>query len=241
MNSEMRNIYIISGSILLGSLMISLSLIYSAGGGRPAKEVAQLGTQLEKSGQQDNDNSNSSVMQLRPGDVILGRKDAPVTFIEYGDFQCPFCGRLFSQVKPNLVKDYINQGKVKMIYRNFAFLGPESFAAAEAAECAKEQDGFWAYHDLLFEEEIKDGRENNGNLNREFFIKLAERAGLSKSKFITCLDSKKYSDKIIKDSDQARRDGVNSTPTVFINGRLIRGALPYSQFRAVIDDILNQG
>jgi protein-disulfide isomerase len=107
-------------------------------------------------------------------DVILGDTKAPVTVIEYGDYQCPFCARFFTDVEPLLREQYIKTGKVRMIFRNYPFLGNESIAAAEAAECAKDQGKFWDFHDALYTAEHQDGRENNGNLTNQAFYQLAD-------------------------------------------------------------------
>jgi|SRR3989344_403375 len=119
-----------------------------------------------------------STKEIFPRDVILGDPKAPVTLIEYGDYQCPFCSRFFKDTEPLIRKNYIETGKVKMVFRNFQFLGSESVNAAQAAECAKDQGKFWVYHDALYAAELEDGRENNGNLKRELFIDLAKSAGL---------------------------------------------------------------
>lgn len=112
-------------------------------------------------------------------DVILGDSNAPVTVIEYGDYQCPFCARFFIDVEPLIRQKYIETGKVKMIFRNYAFLGPESPAAAEAAECAKDQGQYWAYHDALYAAEHQDGQERNGNLNKDLFETIAQSLKLN--------------------------------------------------------------
>ncbi|MCL4354276.1 DsbA family protein, partial [Patescibacteria group bacterium] len=82
---------------------------------------------------------------------IKGDKNAKVTVVEFADFRCPFCERFFTDVEPQLIKDYVNTGKVKLAYRHFAFLGPASVVAANASECANEQNKFWDMHDYLFE------------------------------------------------------------------------------------------
>ncbi len=119
---------------------------------------------------------------LSDRDVILGDPNAPVTIIEYGDYQCPFCARFYTDVEQFIRDEYIASGKVKMVFRNYAFLGPESVAAAEAAECAKDQGKFWEYHDQLYEAENKDGREHNGNLAKDLFVQISEELGLTKKK-----------------------------------------------------------
>lgn len=171
-------------------------------------------------------------------DVILGDPSAPVTIIEYGDFQCPFCARFFEQTEPVLIENYVKTGKAKLVYRDFAFLGPESTAAAEAAECAKDQGKFWAYHDALYEVEILDGTEHNGNLNRDLFIRLAKNLDLDESSFVACVDEQKYAAAVTESTQNAQLAGVNSTPTIFVNDRKIIGAQPYATFAAIIDSLL---
>ena len=229
-NKEKRD-YLLPASILVAAILISGSIIYlvgsKSGGGVGAKDTGELAAIKE-----------TAPLKTSDRDVILGDPKAPVTLIEFGDYQCPFCGRFFEQVEIPLRENYIKPGKVKMVFRNFQFLGPESIAAAEAAECAKDQKQFWAFHDALYETEIKDGRENNGNLNKDLFLKLADELKLDHSAFASSFDSKKYVGQVEKDTDNAKALGVNSTPTTFVNSQKLVGALPYAQFKAAIDSIL---
>jgi protein-disulfide isomerase len=111
----------------------------------------------------------SGPLALTSRDVVLGDSNAPVTLIEYGDYQCQFCGVYFQQVEPVLRSQYIDTGKVKMVFRNFQFLSPESVAAAEAAECAKDQDAFWEYHDALY-----TALARKTPFDREIFLEIAQ-------------------------------------------------------------------
>lgn len=211
-------------SILVAALLIAGAVIYSTG----SKNVGQPADVAAVVGQKD----------LADDDVILGDPKAPVTIVEFGDYQCPFCGRFFSQVEPRIREEYIKTGKAKMVYRDFAFLGPESQDAALASQCAAEQGKFWAYHDKLFETEIADGVERNGNLSSVFLKSLASQLGLDVKKFDSCLDSKKYKDEIQKDYDDAVTAGVRGTPTTFINGKLASGAVPYETIQSLIEEAL---
>lgn len=232
MTEEKKYGLTLPASILIASILISGSIIYLVGSqNRPVqpRRVAEDNVPIR---------SFTELLALKERDVILGEPDAPVKFVEYGDYQCPFCGRLFSQVEPLLIENYVRTGKMNMVYRNLAFLGPESQSAAEAAECAKDQGKFWVYHDELFKEEIADGRENNGNLNRELFIALAKKTGMDVAQFTSCFDNGRYSEVVSKETKDAQTFGINSTPTSFVNGEIIQGAQPYAVFQSTIDRYL---
>lgn len=224
-------------SILIAGVMISGSLIYMVGsnssGQKQKSQTIVLGDNPPPS-------PSGELPPVGGRDVILGDAKAPVTLIEYGDYQCPFCGRFFHEVEPPLRDEYIKTGKVKMVFRNFQFLGPESIASGAAAECAKDQSKFWAYRDAIYTAETADGHENSGNLNRDLFLMLAQNAGLDMTTFTSCLDSNKYAERVNKDTADGQTLGVNSTPTVYINGEKVIGAQPYSVFKNVIDIALQK-
>lgn len=161
-----------------------------------------------------------------------GDPNAPVTIIEFADFQCPYCGRHATVTGPQIDREYIQSNKVRLGYWNFAFLGPESNWAAEAAECAADQDKFWEYHDKLFNSQAG---ENQGAFNKDNLKKFAEELGLDTSAFNACLDSGKYAQLIQDDSRAASAMGVSSTPTFVINGQTLLGAQPFEMFKQVID------
>lgn len=222
----------LAASILLAALIVGGAILYSSGG-RGGSGTAQVASPPTTPGE-----GGGGAPVSADDDVALGEPDAPVTLIEWGDYQCPFCAKVFTEVEPKLREEYVRTGKVKMVYRDFAFLGPESEAAALASQCAAEEGKFWAYHDRLFETEIADGRENNGNLSIELMRALATELGLDRSRFDACLDSKKYADEIAKDYQDGVAAGVRGTPATFVNGKLISGAQGYSIFKAAIDEAL---
>lgn len=228
--------YILPVSIIVAALMISGSVVYNASRSNLKADLG--GSDNYNTGNEPADSGVS--LQLNSQDVVLGDLNAPVTLVEYGDFQCPFCGRFFSQTEPAIKEEYVKTGKVKFVYRHFAFLGPESLAAAEASECAKDQGKFWQYHDEIYKEEQRDGEEHNGNLNRDLFLGIAGRLGLNEADFASCFDQKKYANKVQDDLDSARLVGVSATPTNFVNGRKIEGALPFAQFKLVIEQELTK-
>lgn len=165
----------------------------------------------------------------------LGDKNAKITIVEFADFQCPFCRNFLENTLSEVKKDYIDKGKVKFYYRNFAFLGSESTWAAEASECANEQDKFWEFHDYLF---AHQQGENLGTFSKDNLKKFATELGFDTQKFSGCLDSEKYKTNVEKDLAEGRQAGVSGTPATFVNGMLIGGAQPYSNFKAIIDEKL---
>ncbi|MDO8516422.1 MAG: DsbA family protein [bacterium] len=219
-------------SILISAVMVSGAVLYSKGG---LPQVAGVVPSIDPNAPGAVAPAGGVVPTVEKTDVVLGNANAPVTLIEFADYQCPFCGRFFSQVASPLREEYIKTGKVKMVFRNFQFLGPESLAAGAAAECAKDQGKFWEYHDALFSAEIKDAQEHNGNLNRELFVDIASDLKLNANTFAQCVDSKKYDAKIAADTQDAQKYGVNSTPTSFVNGTKVLGAQPYAQFKTMIE------
>lgn len=235
---EKDNSLILPASILFAGIMISGSIIYSNGGiaKNPNNNSANI-----------SGNNNTASLTLSDRDVVLGNEDAAVTVIVYADYQCPFCGKFFTESEGKIRSDYVNAGKVKLVHRNYTFIdrfpgvtGDESHLAAEAAECARDQGKFWDYHDALYVEENKDAKENNGNLNKALFLRLAQNLSLDSGTFEKCIDTRKYKDLIERDSEAANAVGVESTPTVFINGVEIRGAQPYDKFKAAIDRALQE-
>jgi protein-disulfide isomerase len=165
-------------------------------------------------------------------DSVRGNADAPVTIIEFSDYECPFCERFFVQTLPQIEKEYIDTGKVRFVYRDY----PLSFhlnatAAAMAAECAGEQGKYWEYHDALFEHQ---DALDNASLKQH-----ANDLGLDTASFNRCLDSGEMAEEVQKDFQEGMRLGIRGTPTFFINGQRLVGALPYQAFRQVIEQEIN--
>lgn len=166
---------------------------------------------------------------------VLGLADAPVTIVEFSDFQCPFCREFARGAKQRLTEEYIRAGKVKLVYRHFAFLGPESQMAAEASECAREQDRFWDYHDMLF---ANQGRENSGAFAKDKLLGFAQQLSLEMGAFTSCLEGGKYRQKLLEDLQEGQRMGVRGTPAFFIGSQKMEGNQPYERFRTAIEAAL---
>lgn len=159
---------------------------------------------------------------------IRGDFDAPITLVEFSDFECPFCARHLPTLN-RLLNEY--DGKVRLVYKHFPLgFHPNAQKAAEASECAGEQGKFWEYHDKLFENYQDYGLDN--------FKQWAKDLRLNSAKFNDCLDSGKYAQKVKKDAQEGAQKGVNGTPATFVNGQLVSGAVPYEAFKQIIDGLL---
>ena len=161
----------------------------------------------------------------------LGSPDAPVTIVEFADFQCPFCGRFHQTTAKDIIAQYVKTGKARLVYRDFAFLGEESNFASQAARCAGDQGKFWQYHDYLYEHQ--DG-ENKGAFVKDNLKRFARELGLNTGDFNTCLDSEKHKQGVENDTEMGRKAGVTGTPTSFVNGKLVQGAVPFVTFESAI-------
>jgi protein-disulfide isomerase len=166
---------------------------------------------------------------------FTGNPDAPVTLIEFGDFQWPYCGRFAADAGRQINETYVQTGKVRLAFIHFAFLGQESQWAAEASECAAEQNAFWEYHDFLYEHQ---NGENRGAFSQDNLKKFAGQLGLDEEAFGQCLDSGKYTDIVKQEIQMAQQLGVQSTPTFVINGTPVVGAQPFEAFQQVIEAAL---
>ncbi len=168
---------------------------------------------------------------------IRGNKVAKVTIIEFADFRCPYCKMSFSQIEPKLFKDYVNTGKAKFAFRQFVKLGPASEIAANAAECANDQGKFWEIHDYLFQYQPLE--KDVSMYTVENLTVIAGRLGLDTYRFGSCLSKNRDNRRVTGDYKSGEEAGVYGTPTFFINGKMIVGAKPYSEFQTVINQSLN--
>lgn len=164
-------------------------------------------------------------------DKSMGEVDAPVVVVEYGDYQCPACGRFASTVKPKIVEEFVKTGKVRFVFRSFQFIGEESQWAAEAAECANEQGKFWEFYDKLYSSQAG---ENAGAFRKENLEGFAAELGLQTEQFNQCLASGKYTDKVKAETLEAQNLGLRSTPSVLVNGELVERGSQFEMLSAKI-------
>ncbi|HXH06900.1 MAG TPA: DsbA family protein [Vicinamibacterales bacterium] len=184
----------------------------------------------------------SEVVLDLTGAPSRGRTDAPVTLVEFSDFQCPFCARHYRETMPLIERDYIRTGKVRYVFRDFPIesLHPQAPRAHEAAHCAGEQQQYWPMFDRLFGD---PRRQSPADL-----LAHADALGLDRDRFRQCLESGRHRATVERGVAEAVQAGARGTPTIFLGRsgdgatlratRVIRGAHPYARFREVIEDLL---
>lgn len=188
--------------------------------------------------------ANERVEVSIEGSPVLGEKNAQVTIIEFSDYQCPFCRKFWQDTLPSIKKDYIDTGKVKLVYKDFPLgFHPGAIPYAQAARCAREKGGDEAYfkmHDKIFQEQNKlDGGTVQSTIEYpgdETLKKWAKDIGYDIG---SCLDSDKYKSEVQNDLSEGSSAGIQGTPGFFVNGQLVSGAQPFSVFKQLIDTELS--
>lgn len=176
--------------------------------------------------------------QIPPLAPSRGSDSAQINIVEFGDFQCPFCEKFFQETEPQLMKDYINTGKVKFYFEGIEFVGPDSLTLGQGSWCANEQGKYYEYHDQIYSNQ---GRENSGwGTPDKVKVLAAGIPGLDTQKFNSCLDSKKYESQVQELTLFAQKAGVTGTPTNFIGNYQkgyisVVGAQPYDVYKQIID------
>ena len=188
----------------------------------------------------DNPSSAKLSLDTRGGSPVLGDASSPVTIVEFGDYQCPFCKRWNETVKPSIEKNLIETGKASLIYVDFPIVGSDSMTAHAGSYCAAEQELYWKYHDHVY---ANQGHENDGWANADNLKALVSGIdGLEINSFVECLDSKKYDQRVNENKKIASDAGTRSTPSFIIiapdgKAEMITGAQPYGTFKAIIDEM----
>ncbi|PJC65469.1 MAG: hypothetical protein CO020_00490 [Candidatus Colwellbacteria bacterium CG_4_9_14_0_2_um_filter_50_12] len=233
-------------AIITAAVIVSGTLLYVSGPRNTATTPASSTSTATVVAALPDFPTSLSYPQTKVGDhIVLGNPNAQVTLEEYGDYQCTFCGKFFSETEPLIRQNYVATGKIKVVFKNlivvdnFVSGGHESHDAALAASCAADQGKFWEYSDAIFTVESKDGRENSGNLTRDLFMRITGKFGMDQGQFAICYDSQKYNTLISSDNKEAAANFKElSTPSFIINGATMQGAAPYSAFKQVIDAAL---
>ena len=174
------------------------------------------------------------VVPTRPADdpMAMGDPDAPVRMVEWADFQCPFCGRFARDTRPELLERYVEEGVLRIEWRDFPYLGPASEVAARAGRAAARQDAFWKFHDLVYAEPREP---NSGELDRQFFLDAAEQLSLDVERFAADMDSSEVAAAVQADVATGQQLGITGTPAFLVNGQPIMGAQPTETFVQAIE------
>lgn len=251
----------VPGSILLASILISMSILISGGAlkvkGLNVQKNENIAVQAalipsQKPGQPQaavQPDPTTPVKVDISGNPVLGDKNAKLTLVEFSDYECPFCKKSFEEVLPSLKKNYIDTGKVRLIYKNLPLSFHQNSAKeSEAALCAQDQGGdvaFYQYHDQIFTKTTSGGT----GIALDQLPGLAKEIGLNVTQFQKCLDSGKFKAQVDKDVAEAGKVGASGTPTWFlgkntssssVEGTIIVGAQPFSVFKQAIDQQLSQ-
>jgi protein-disulfide isomerase len=171
---------------------------------------------------------------------VLGDPNAPVTLVEWADYQCPFCKAFGDNVIPKLIDEFVKTGKLKIEYRDMPFVDDqsgsgESDMAAEAAACAADQGKFWQMHDTIF---ANQSGENEGAFSKDRLKTMGQLAGLDVGQFNTCFDAGTHKPEVQASEAEGLSAGVNSTPTLFIDGNKIDFTGKYEDLKADIEAAL---
>jgi protein-disulfide isomerase len=219
----MKRFYLVLGVIaVLGIAAIAFTVVRSRAGGAALEPVTIA------------DSTDSRALYERATGMQIGSATAPVKIVVFSDYQCPYCGQFASTIKPALVNEFINAGKLQFVYYDFPLGGTHkySFIAARAARCAGDQNKFWEYHDLLFGQQ-SEWSFSTGVPMAEF-QKYATQAGVDGAAFEACLKSDKHADVVTANRMLGDQLGVNATPTVIINNRRVVSPLDSDEISKLI-------
>ncbi len=234
--TKQQNPYIIPGSIVLAGLFIGAALIFSSGGA--SSNIASVGSSSDGGFGNNNSPTAENMRPVRGSDHIFGNVDAPVTIVEYSDFECPFCLRLHPTLS-RIVEE--SNGQVRWVYRHFPLTSIHSRAlsAGVASECAAElggNDAFWEFANKLF--------LNQSSLGENLYVETAKELGIEEAAFSECLDSDRHNERVQTDAQNAIASGGRGTPFAIViseKGKLLpfSGALPFEQINQIVNQALN--
>ena len=173
---------------------------------------------------------------------ILGNPNAPITMVEFGDYQCTFCSKFFHETENSIITNYVKTGKVKMLFKDYIILGQDSMNAANAAHCANDQKSFWKYHSMLYN---NWAGEDTGWADLAHLHEFANTLGLDMDVFSTCMSDLKWNELVNLSSIDGQKLGVSGTPTFFVidqNNDVMKivGAQHYDVFKQIFDSVLDE-
>jgi len=174
------------------------------------------------------------------GSPILGNPNASITLVEFGDYQCHYCNVFFHTIENDIITDYVETGKVKMIFKDYNIIGADSINASHGTHCASDQGLFWEYHDILYSNWTG---ENNGWASPENLVAYAEEINLELDIWTQCMNEKPFAKKILTSNEDAKKLQLTGTPAFFVinsEGQVSKlfGAQPFEVFKKIFDDEL---
>ena len=188
--------------------------------------------------QEKNTKLFTSSKLIENGSPIMGKPNAPITILEWGDYQCTFCYKFHQNTLDSIYEEHIKSGNVKLVFKDFPLNGPDSILAAEASYCAQDQEKYWQYHDELYK---NWGGERTGWVTRDSLEKFATTVELDIQEFNECMNAKKYQNKVLQLHEFGKEIGIDATPSflVFNDEKVIkiRGNQPLEVFLKTIDEL----
>ena len=227
-------------SLAIGAIIASITITLVIFGFNNSSN--EMGLSLEPTPKIDQIGPEKITMDtfLSNGSPILGDPDAPITLVEFGDYQCHYCNVFFQSIEKDILKNYVDTGKVKIIFKDYNIIGEDSVKASQGAHCANDQGLFWEYHDILYSNWTG---ENNGWASSENLAIFAQQIGLNMNKWSECMNKGSHSQIILKSNDDARTLELTGTPAFFIinsDGKVSKlfGAQPFEVFKKIFDEQL---
>lgn len=229
---------LVPGIALLAAIALGVAAFAGGDTGEPGsadgvEQDGQASEERDDQGSEEQEDALEQIERREEGDPLaLGDVDAPVLMIEWADFQCPFCGSFARDTKPELMERYVDEGLLRIEWRDFPVLGPESRTAALAGRAAAEQDAFWDLHDEIFAE---DRERNAGELDEDSLIDMAESLDLDVERFAASLEDPAHEQAAQADLQLGQHLGITGTPAFLINGRVLVGGQPTEVFEQAIE------
>ncbi len=234
MHTQNPNPYLIPGAVIVAALIIGASVMY---GPQQPRIADNLANDPAPAGNQPAAPAVNAKDVNIAGDPFIGKTNAPVTLVYWSDYQCPFCEKFDTGTLRDVVKNYVNTGKLKVVFKDFQFLGPDSISMALAARAVWETypDKFYAWREAMMDNQ---GQENSGYATREFILNVTKKVpGIDAAKIGSLMDKNKvkYTAAINADKAEGGKFGVQGTPGMIIGNKFQSGAAAYSTVSAIID------
>ena len=227
-------------SLAIGAIIASITITLVIFGFNSSSN--EMGLSMEPTPKMDQIGPEKITMDvfLSNGSAILGDPDAPITLVEFGDYQCHYCNVFFQTIEDDIIKNYVKTGKVKIIFKDYNIIGPDSINASHGAHCANEQGLFWEYHDTLYSNWTG---ENNGWASPRNLTIFAEEVNADMDKWVQCMNEKSHSSTINESNNDARTLELTGTPAFFVinsEGEYVKlfGAQPFEVFQKIFDNQL---